>query len=62
MSEKSVLYIIAGIVLIVFIQSFRDVAVEFVKGTNAEESSPFPGMLMIPGPQQQKFRNDIVEG
>lgn len=49
MSNKSVLYIVIAIVLTVFLQSFRDVAIEFIKENKEESQGPFPGLFMIPG-------------
>ena len=50
MSNKSVLYIVIAIVLTVFLQSLRDVAIEFIKSTKEESSQVQPaGMFMIPG-------------
>jgi hypothetical protein len=49
MSNKSVLYIVIAIVLTVFLQSLRDVAVEFIKSTKEEDAGGLPGLFMIPG-------------
>lgn len=48
MSNKSVLYIVIAIVMTVFLQSLRDVTIEFIKSAK-EESQSIPSLFMMPG-------------
>lgn len=49
MSNKSVLYLVVGAVLVMLFSNLKDVAVEFIKSTREESHSPIPGLFMMPG-------------
>lgn len=58
MSQKSLFYIVTGIVLIFLFKSLENVSIEFIKSTNEpEQSMPF---FMMPGGgfQQQSLKLD----
>lgn len=58
METKSVLYMVASVVLIIFILSAKEVAIEFIKSTvEPVPAMPFPSMFMMPpgGGTQQAF-------
>jgi hypothetical protein len=50
LDTKSILHVIIGIVVIVALLSFRDVAVEFIKSTKEEPVSMEQMMQMLMGP------------
>lgn len=47
MSDKSVFYMVVAFILIVLSQCARDIAVEFIKSSN-EDNSAIPQMFMVP--------------
>jgi len=50
LDTKSILHVVIGIVVIVALLSFRDVAVEFIKSTKEEPVSIEQMMQMLMGP------------
>lgn len=65
MSNKSVLYLVIALVLTIFLQCLRDVAIEFIKSTE-EPQQNFPSLFMTPfGPvmpsaPEMRGRSDIA--